>query len=109
MFLISVRKILAVWDLCLDCIDIPGSDNVVILTKAKIISMFTRKSVLEWEMHFSRLSGVQIEDTGVRFADKAGREHDRFVRCPDKSTQAWFFSAVAQVVKAYSAQRRVER
>ena len=90
-------------------VGMPSTDNVVVLTANGILSLHSKRSTLEWDLPFSRLSGVQIEDTGVRFADKGGREHDKFVRCPDKTTQGWFFSAVAKVVKSYNAQRRIER
>ena len=86
----------------------PGTESVVLLTTSRILSLSTKKTTLDWDLPFSRVSGVQIEDTGVRFADKMGREYDKFVRCPDKTTQGWFFSSVARVVKSYNAQRRIE-
>lgn len=81
----------------------------MLLTKSRVLAMYPKKSSVIWELPFSRISGVQIEDTGVRFAEKAGREHDRFVACSDRDTQGWFFNSVAQVVKAYNAQKRLER
>jgi vacuolar protein sorting-associated protein 13A/C len=90
-------------------LEMQGSEAVVLLTKSRVLAIYPRKSVVIWDLPFSRISGVQIEDTGVRFADKAGKGHDKFVGCSDKDTQGWFFNAVAQVVKAYNAQRRIER
>jgi vacuolar protein sorting-associated protein 13A/C len=89
--------------------DMPGSDAKVILTTKFILSAVPKRATVEWELPFTRLSGVQIEDTGVRFADKAGSEYDRFVACPDRVTQGWFFSSVARVVKSYNARRRIEK
>jgi vacuolar protein sorting-associated protein 13A/C len=86
-----------------------GSEGIVLLTKTRVLALYPRKSAIIWDLPFSRISGVQIEDTGVRFAEKAGRDHDRFVGCADKDTQGWFFNAVAQVVRAYNSQRRIER
>ncbi|KZS92954.1 vacuolar protein sorting-associated protein 13 [Sistotremastrum niveocremeum HHB9708] len=90
-------------------LDLPGSDTVVLLTASRVLCFTSSKLRLVWDLPLSRLSGVQIEDTGVRFSDRNGREYDKFVRCPDRDTQGWFFSAVAKVVKAFNAQRRIER
>jgi vacuolar protein sorting-associated protein 13A/C len=53
-------------------------------------------------------TGVTVEDTGIRFAHKAGKEHDKFVFIPDKSSQSWFFEKVAGVVKAFNIRRRMD-
>ena len=63
---------------------------------------------VEWQLPFTQVQGVTIEDTGIRFAHKGGREYDRFVYIPDKSSQAWFFGQVASVVKAFNARRRMD-
>jgi vacuolar protein sorting-associated protein 13A/C len=49
---------------------------------------------LEWEMPFSHLQGVTIEDTGIRFTGKSGHEHDRFVPIPKSSPKKWFFHEI---------------
>ena len=89
--------------------DMPGNDSVVLLTATRVLSFSSNRLRLAWDLPLSQLSGVQIEDTGVRFAHRDGQEYDQFVRCPDRDTQGWFFSAVAKVVKGYNAQRRIER
>jgi hypothetical protein len=57
---------------------------------------------------FTTVQGVTVEDTGIRFSHKAGKDHDRFVFVPDKSAQSWFFSEVAAVVKSYNIRRRMD-
>ncbi|KAI0073133.1 vacuolar protein sorting-associated protein 13 [Panus rudis PR-1116 ss-1] len=89
-------------------INIPGSDNVVLLTTTRVISFWSNKLRLEWELPFTQVQGVTIEDTGIRFAHKAGKEHDKFVIIPEKSAQNWFFGQVAKVVKAFNARRRMD-
>ena len=54
------------------------------------------------------VQGVAVEDTGIRFAHKAGKDHDRFVFVPDKSSQSWFFGEVSNVVKTYNVRRRMD-
>jgi vacuolar protein sorting-associated protein 13A/C len=49
-----------------------------------------------------------VEDTGIRFAHKSGKEHDKFVLIPDKSSQSWFFGQIATVVKRLNAKKRME-
>lgn len=88
--------------------DLPGGDNVALLTATRILSFWSNKLRLEWELPFTQVQGVTIEDTGIRFAHKAGKEHDKFVVIPDKSSQSWFFGQVASVVKAYNARRRMD-
>ncbi|CAL1695807.1 unnamed protein product [Somion occarium] len=89
-------------------INIPGGDNVVLLTTTKVLSFWSNKLRLEWELPFTHVQGVTIEDTGIRFAHKGGKEHDKFVMIPDKSAQSWFFGQVATVVKAFNARRRMD-
>lgn len=88
--------------------DIPGGDNVVLLTTTKILSFWSNKLRLEWELSFTHVQGVTIEDTGIRFAHKNGKGYDKFVMIPDKSAQNWFFGQVATVVKAFNARRRMD-
>jgi Intermembrane lipid transfer protein VPS13, C-terminal len=52
---------------------------------------------LEWDVSFNQLQGVTIEDTGIRFSDKAGREYDRFVPVPKKS-KMWFYKEIEKWV-----------
>lgn len=73
----------------------PGSDNVVLLTDARLLSFWTKHLRLEWDLSFTQIQGVTVEDTGIRFGHKAGRAQDRFVVIPDKSSQSWFFEKVS--------------
>ncbi|KAH9849745.1 vacuolar protein sorting-associated protein 13 [Lenzites betulinus] len=89
-------------------INLPGGDNVVLLTTTTVLSFWSNKLRLEWELPFTQVQGVTIEDTGIKFAHKAGKEHDKFVFIPDKSSQTWFFGQIASVVKAFNARRRMD-
>ena len=95
-------------ELLLNVLDVPGGDNIVLLTATRVISFWSRKLTLEWDLPFTHVQGVTIEDTGIRFAHKAGREHDRFVHVPDKSSQNWFFGQIAAVVKSFNAKKRMD-
>jgi len=90
-------------------IDLPGGDMVAMLTTSRIMCFSVNKLRLEWEMPFSYLQGVTIEDTGIRFTGKSGHEHDRFVPIPKSSPKKWFFHEIEKVVKNYSASKRIER
>lgn len=85
----------------------PGSDNVVLLTDARVLSFWSKHLRLEWDLSFTQIQGVTVEDTGIRFAHKAGRENDRFVGISDKSSQSWFFEKIAGVVKTFNVRRRM--
>jgi len=89
-------------------INIPGGDNIVLLTAARVVSFWSRRLALEWGLPFTHIQGVTIEDTGIRFAHKAGKEHDKFVYIPDKSSQNWFFGQIAAVVKSFNAKKRMD-
>ncbi|KAI0639418.1 vacuolar protein sorting-associated protein 13 [Trametes polyzona] len=89
-------------------LNLPGGDNVVLLTTTRVLSFWSNKLRLEWELPFRQVQGVTIEDTGIKFAHKAGKENDKFIFIPDKSSQTWFFSQIASVVKAYNARRRMD-
>ncbi|KAK0465028.1 vacuolar protein sorting-associated protein 13 [Desarmillaria tabescens] len=86
----------------------PGSDNVVLLTASRVLSLWSKRLRLDWDLPFTEVQGVTVEDTGIRFAHKAGKEHDKFVFIPDKSSQSWFFDRVAGVVRAFNLRRRME-
>ncbi|KAJ3515399.1 hypothetical protein NLJ89_g1777 [Agrocybe chaxingu] len=89
-------------------INAPGGDNVILLTASRVLSFWSKRLRLEWELPFTQIQGVTVEDTGVRFASKAGREHDKFAFIPDKASQSWFFNQVASVVKSFNARRRMD-
>ncbi|KAF9044538.1 vacuolar protein sorting-associated protein 13 [Hymenopellis radicata] len=86
----------------------PGSDNVVLLTSSRVLSFWSKKLKLDWDLPLTEVQGVTVEDTGIRFAHKAGKEHDKFVFIPDKSSQSWFFERVAGVVRSFNIKRRME-
>ncbi|KAG8691548.1 hypothetical protein FRC11_001538 [Ceratobasidium sp. 423] len=90
-------------------IDLPGGDNVAMLTTSRIMVFSANKLRLEWEMPFSYVQGVTTEDTGIRFSSKSGHDHDRFVLIPRSSPKKWFFHEIEKVVKNYSASKRIER
>ncbi|CAE6413624.1 unnamed protein product [Rhizoctonia solani] len=92
-----------------DLDDLPGGDNVAMLTTSRVMVFSVNKLRLEWELPFSYLQGVTIEDTGIRFTSKSGHEHDRFVAIPKSSPKKWFFHEIEKVVKNYSASKRIER
>lgn len=52
---------------------------------------------VEWDMPFNQLQGVTVEDTGVRFSSKGGREYDHFVLVP-KESKMWFFKEIEKSV-----------
>ncbi|KAJ7293574.1 vacuolar protein sorting-associated protein 13 [Mycena rebaudengoi] len=87
-------------------INAPGGDNVVLLTASRVLSFWSKKLKLDWELPFSQVQGVTVEDTGIRFAHKAGKGQDKFVLIPDKNSQSWFFGQVATVVKAFNSRKR---
>ncbi|KAJ7181657.1 vacuolar protein sorting-associated protein 13 [Mycena crocata] len=87
-------------------INAPGGDNVVLLTSSRVLSFWSKRLKLDWELPFSQVQGVTVEDTGIRFAHKSGKEHDKFVFIQDKSSQSWFFGQVATVVKAFNSRKR---
>lgn len=89
-------------------IDLPGGDNVVLLTASGVLSFWSNQLRTDWELPFTLVQGVTVEDTGLRFAHKAGKEHDKFIYIPDKNSQTWFFSQIASVVKAFNARRRMD-
>jgi len=89
-------------------INTPEGDNVVLLTSSRVLSLWSKKLQLNWDLPFTMVRGVTVEDTGIRFAHRAGKDHDKFVFVPNKSSQSWFFGEVAAVVKAYNIRRRMD-
>jgi vacuolar protein sorting-associated protein 13A/C len=80
----------------------------VLLTASRVLSFWSRKLRLDWELPFTQVQGVTVEDTGIRFAHKAGKENDKFAFIPEKTSQSWFFGQVALVVKSFNAQKRMD-
>ncbi|KAH7930968.1 vacuolar protein sorting-associated protein 13 [Leucogyrophana mollusca] len=89
-------------------IDSPGGDNVVLLTASRVLSFWSKKLRLDWDLPLTMVQGVTVEDTGIRFAHKSGKDHDKFVFIPDKTSQVWFFGQIASVVKAFNNRRRMD-
>jgi len=89
-------------------LEFSGRDNAIMLTTGHVLSIWCTKLKVEWDIPFNQLQGVTVEDTGIRFSDKSGREHDHFVLIPRES-KMWFFKEIEKVVVRYNAKRRVER
>ncbi|EJD47755.1 vacuolar protein sorting-associated protein vps13 [Auricularia subglabra TFB-10046 SS5] len=90
-------------------IELPEGDSVVLLTTSRILSFWSRRLKLEWDMPFSSVTAVNIEDTGILFKDKEGSYRDRFVHIPKPSSKEWFFNQISRVVRQYNARRRVDK
>jgi vacuolar protein sorting-associated protein 13A/C len=88
--------------------DLPEGDNVAILTATRVLSIWSKRLKLDWDLPFASVQGVTIEDTGIRFAHKSGKEHDKFLHIPDKSSQQWFFNQISGVVKSVNVRRRMD-
>jgi len=85
-----------------------GGDNVVLLTTTRVLSFWSKRLRLEWDLPLTMVQGVTTEDNGIRFSHKSGKDQDKFVLIPDKNAQAWFFAQIASVVKAFNNRRRMD-
>jgi len=88
--------------------DTPGGDNIVLLTSSLVLSFWSKKLRLDWQLPFGEVQTVTAEDTGIQFAHKAGKAYNRFVFIPDKSSRSWFFDEVASIVKSFNVRRRMD-
>jgi vacuolar protein sorting-associated protein 13A/C len=88
--------------------DDAGGDNVVLLTTTRVLSFWSKRLRLEWDLPLTMVQGVTTEDNGIRFSHKSGKDQDKFVLIPDKNAQAWFFAQIASVVKAFNNRRRMD-
>jgi len=88
-------------------INILGGDNVVLLTATRVVSFWSRKLTLDWDLPFTHVQGVTIEDTGIRFTHRVGKEHDKPVYIQDKLLRDWFFGQISAVVKTFNAKKRM--
>lgn len=59
-----------------------------------ILTFWSSKLRLDWDIPMSRLKGVSVEDNGILFLDKAGRESDQFVQIPQRDSKMWFFKEI---------------
>ena len=89
--------------------DVADSKDVVMLTTNRILFFSVAKMRSAAEMPLKNLQSAVIEDTGIRFISKLGKEHDHFVPIADKTSQNWFFNSIASVVRAYNAQRKIDK
>ncbi|KAI0033184.1 hypothetical protein K488DRAFT_78064 [Vararia minispora EC-137] len=89
-------------------INIPGGDSVVLLTMTRVLAFWTKRLRFEWDLPFTLINGVTMEDRGIRFAHRNGRQLDKFALVPDKASQQWFFQEIASVVRQFNARRRLD-
>lgn len=76
-------------------LELPGQgDSVLLLTTSHILYFSSTRLKLHWELALRTLQGATIEDTGIRFMDKSGREYDRFVRVGKEESKRWFFGEI---------------
>ncbi|KAL0951191.1 hypothetical protein HGRIS_007919 [Hohenbuehelia grisea] len=89
-------------------INIHGSDKVVLLTMSRVLSFWSNRLKLDWDLRFTQVTRVTVEDTGIRFAHKAGKEHEKFIHIPDKSSSNAFYKEICNVVTRLNLQRKME-
>jgi vacuolar protein sorting-associated protein 13A/C len=73
---------------------------VAILTSLRVLSIWSKRMKLQWDLAFTYVQAVTAEDKGIRLAHKNGKANDKFLFIPDKKSQSWFFEQIAAVVKA---------
>ncbi|KAG1730516.1 vacuolar protein sorting-associated protein 13, partial [Suillus paluster] len=89
-------------------IESPGSENTTLLTSSRVLSFSSKKLRLAWDLPMTMVQGVAVEDTGIRFTHKSGKDHDKVVFIPDRLSQTWFFGQITSVVKAFNNRRRMD-
>jgi vacuolar protein sorting-associated protein 13A/C len=80
----------------------------VLLTSSRVLSFWSKKLRLDWELPFTEVQTVTAEDTGILLAHKAGRGYNKFVFIPDRLSRSWFFDEVASIVKSFNMRRRMD-
>ena len=88
--------------------DLPGGDSVALLTAGRILVFGTKRLRLSWDLPLTQVQRVNNEDRGIRFAHKAGNDHDRFLIIEDKRSQAWLYEQIGSVVKSFNVRRRMD-
>lgn len=81
---------------------------MVLLTATRILSFWSKRLRLEWDLPLTLIKEVTVENNGIRFSHKAGKQSDKFVYIPDKGSQTWFYNQVATVVKEFNTRRRMD-
>ncbi|KAI0275069.1 vacuolar protein sorting-associated protein 13 [Gloeopeniophorella convolvens] len=89
-------------------LNLPGGDGVALLTANRILTFGTTKLRLNWDLPLTQVQQIINEDRGIRFANKAGKEHDKYIFIEDRASQAWFYTKIASVVKSFNARRRMD-
>jgi vacuolar protein sorting-associated protein 13A/C len=88
--------------------DLPGGDGVALLTASRVLTFGSKRLRLTWDLPLSQVQRVINEDRDIRFAHKAGKDHDKYLFIEDKGSQAWFYEQIAGVVKSFNARRRMD-
>lgn len=71
---------------------------------SRVLSFWSKKLRLDWELPLTQVQGITVEDTGIRFAHKSGKENDKFVFIPDKAQQSWLFERVVGGFHIYATE-----
>ena len=110
-------------------VELPGGDAIIMVTTTRVIAFSPTRLRLRWDMAFNHVERVIISDNGIKFADKAGRDYDKFVTIADPKAKSWFFQEIEKyvcfttvsgalinqffifirVINQWNANRRVER
>ena len=86
--------------------DLPGSDSVILVTDNRVLSFWSRRLRMAWDLPFSTLRAVSKESAGVLFRVKG---QDRFVVIEDETTRNNFYVTLSSVINAYSAKHKQVR
>jgi vacuolar protein sorting-associated protein 13A/C len=78
--------------------ELPGGDSIVMITTSRVIAFSPTRLRVKWDIPFKHIERVVISDNGIKFADKAGKEYDKFVTIADPKAKSWFFQEIEKQV-----------
>ncbi|CAI2166885.1 9593_t:CDS:10 [Funneliformis geosporum] len=86
-------------------LELRGDDQVVMLTRSRIMLVKNRKLKVEWEVPFPDLQTIALQPNGILLNLK-GNTPGPFIPIPDIESKEWFEKKIELIINQYNAESK---
>ncbi|CAJ0631083.1 15450_t:CDS:2, partial [Entrophospora sp. SA101] len=82
-----------------------NDDQVVMLTRSRIMLIKNKRSKVEWEVSFDDIQTTSIQPTGIFLKIRPNNTHGHFINIVDPSSKSWFERKIEEVINDYNNEK----
>jgi vacuolar protein sorting-associated protein 13A/C len=80
-------------------------DQVVMLTRSRIMLIKNKRSKVDWEVSFEDVQTTSIQPSGIFLMIRPNNTHGPFINTVDLSSKNWFAKKIEEVINDYNKEK----